>query len=140
MDKALVLAFIVAMTLSAPAMAEGDDATATALKRCLDDPVNASTGGQTDCEAVAVRSYDQRMNRAYASLMKKLPADARQRLLAAQRAWLVFRSAEDEARTALYETRRGTMYVPMQAAAKTDVIRDRTLTLESNLRLIEIEP
>lgn len=129
------------LPLSAPALAapESADRTQAALQRCLDAAANASTAGQTECEATAARSYDQRMNAAYAGLMHHLPARAADRLRAAQRAWLAFRGADAAARAAIYETRRGTMYVPMQAAAATDVVRDRALQLEGALRVVTIE-
>jgi uncharacterized protein YecT (DUF1311 family) len=135
------IAVFLLLTLSTSAVAAPaqDDPTATALQRCLAAPAGASTAGQTDCEAQAARRYDQRMNAAYASLMRRLPADAANRLRTAQRAWLAFRSADSDARTALYATRQGTMYVPMQAAAATDTIRDRALQLEASLRVMAID-
>jgi uncharacterized protein YecT (DUF1311 family) len=115
------------------------DATAAALARCLDQPANASTAGQTECETAAYRAYDRRMNAAYATLMRKLPSQAAARLRAAQRAWLAFRESDSTARSALYATRQGTMYVPMQASDATDVVRDRALQLEGYARVMAIE-
>jgi len=115
-----------------------EDPTAAALDRCLNDPANASTAGQTECEATASSDYDRRMNAAYATLMHKLPEKAAQQLRLSQRAWLAFRDAEAKARDALYETRQGTMFVPMQASDATNVIRDRALQLEGYVRVIEI--
>jgi uncharacterized protein YecT (DUF1311 family) len=71
--------------------------------------------------------------------MRRLPAASGARLRAAQRAWLAFRSADEAARGALYETRQGTMYVPMQAADATHVVRDRALQLEALLRVMAID-
>jgi uncharacterized protein YecT (DUF1311 family) len=62
------------------ARATSHDRTDAALARCLDDPANASTAGQTECQARAMRTWDERMNAAYATLMKRLPAKAGQRL------------------------------------------------------------
>jgi uncharacterized protein YecT (DUF1311 family) len=115
------------------------DATAETLDRCLNDAANGSTAGQTDCEAAATSDYDRRMNAAYATLMHKLPRKAAQQLRLSQRAWLAFRDAEAKARDALYETRQGTMYVPMQAADATNVIRDRALLLEGYVRVMAID-
>lgn len=116
------------------------DPTAAALMRCVDDPVNASTAGQTDCETTATKAYDARMNRAYAALTKRLPVAAVRQLREAQHAWLAFRDAERRARTAIYATRHGTMYVPMEAASETAVTRDRALELETYVRVTAIEP
>ncbi|WP_246675157.1 lysozyme inhibitor LprI family protein [Mesorhizobium sp. B2-3-4] len=115
------------------------DPTGEALDRCLNDAANASTSGQTDCEATASNDYDRRMNAAYATLLGKLPRQAAQKLRLSQRAWLAFRDAEAKARDALYETRQGTMYVPMQASDSTDAIRDRALQLEGYVRVMAID-
>jgi len=115
------------------------DPTADTLDRCLNDPANGSTAGQTHCEATASDDYDRRMNTAYATLMQKLPRQAAQQLRLSQRAWLAFRDSEAKARDALYGTRQGTMYVPMQASDATDVVRDRALLLESYVRVMAID-
>ena len=116
------------------------DPVATTLAHCLDDPANASTAGQVACETTALKAYDRRMNAAYAGLLRRLPVAAGERLRRSQRAWLAFRDAEQAARDALYATRHGTMYVPMEAGAATNVTRDRALQLETCLRVMEIEP
>lgn len=128
------------LAMTAPAFASNlKDPTAETLDHCLNDPANGSTAGQTDCEAAATSDYDRRMNAAYAALMHKLPREAAQQLRLSQRAWLAFRDAEAKARNALYETRQGTMYVPMQAADATNVIRDRALLLEGYVRVMAID-
>jgi uncharacterized protein YecT (DUF1311 family) len=109
------------------------------LARCLEEPDHASTAGQTECEIAAMRAYDRRMNAAYAALINKLPARAAQQLRLSQRAWLAFRDREAIARRALYETRQGTMFVPMQASASSGVVRDRALQLETYVRVMAIE-
>lgn len=114
------------------------DSTADALDLCLNDPANGSTAGQTECEATASSDYDRRMNAAYAALIRKLPREAAQQLRLSQRAWVAFRDAETKARDALYETRDGTMFVPMQAADTTNVIRDRALQLEGYVAVMAI--
>jgi uncharacterized protein YecT (DUF1311 family) len=115
------------------------DQTDVALARCLDDPANASTAEQTKCQTHALLAWDQRMNAAYSTLMQRLPAGAGQRLRLSQRTWLTFRDADAQARTAFYATRRGTMYVPMQAASETAVTRDRAVQLEARVRIFAID-
>lgn len=80
------------------------------------------------------------MNRAYAALTKRLPVAAVRQLREAQHAWLAFRDAERRARTAIYATRHGTMYVPMEAASETAVTRNRAIELETYVRVTAIEP
>ncbi|WP_137934623.1 lysozyme inhibitor LprI family protein [Mesorhizobium comanense] len=130
------------LTLAAPAKPEASalkDPTGETLDRCLNDPANGSTAGQTGCEATASDDYDRRMNAAYATLMRELPREAAQQLRLSQRAWLAFRDAEAKARNALYETRQGTMYVPMQASDATNLVRDRALLLEGYVRVMAID-
>ena len=134
-----ILLLLVALVPGPALAATPADATAAALARCLDAADNASTAGQTQCEADAAHAYDRRMNIAYTALMRTLPAPAAQRLRLAQRAWLAFRSAEADARLALYSTRSGTMYVPMAAASATNLVRDRALQLETYLRIMRID-
>lgn len=69
-----------------------------------------------------------------------LPTNAAaQRFRQSQRSWLTFRTAEAQARSALYATRQGTIYVPMEADDTTNIVRDRALQLEAYLRVLEIE-
>ncbi|MEG3152760.1 lysozyme inhibitor LprI family protein [Sphingomonas sp. ZT3P38] len=137
--KASALATILLAGASGAA-AQRADPTATALNRCLSAAANASTAGQTGCEASALRSYDQRMNVAYTALLRGLPAGAAQQLRRSQRAWLAFRDAERSAIGGIYATRQGTMYVPMQAGSATTLTRDRALQLETYRRVMAIEP
>jgi uncharacterized protein YecT (DUF1311 family) len=132
---------IVYMAVAVPAGATGtvEDVTNAALTRCLAAPSNASTAGQTDCEAVADRSYDHRMNVAYRALMRRLPASAANRLRQSQRAWLTYRDAEASARSSIYATRQGTMYVPMEGNDAVTVSGDRARLLEGYVQVLDIE-
>ncbi len=138
MKTILLLVFVGAAGASSTA-AMTPDLAEVALTRCLDSAAGTSTGGQSDCQAVAQRAYDRRMNAAYAMLMKRLPVDSQQRLRISQRSWLAFRDAEVRAQAAFFNTRRGTMYVPMQAAAETAITRDRALQLETWVRIAAID-
>lgn len=135
----MILPFSLMLLAAAAPSTPGGDPVQAALTRCLDAPANGSTAGQTDCYAIAARAYDKRMNRAYAALMQQLPVAARETLRRAQRAWLAFRDAESVARGALYATRTGTIYVPMEASSAVTVTRDRTLQLEGALRVLSID-
>lgn len=119
--------------------AEAMDSTERQLQRCLDDAENASTAGQTGCQDNAANAYDRRMNAAYATLMRDLPANAAAHLRDAQRAWLLFRDTNAKATSALFETRKGTMYVPMQAASQAATVRDRAIELEHLQQILRIE-
>jgi uncharacterized protein YecT (DUF1311 family) len=134
-----LFAFSSVLPLNARAAPSAQDVTQKELQGCLDAPSHTSTAGQTQCEIEAARRYDGRMNAAYTGLMRRLPASIGAQLRSAQRAWLAFRTLDAKARAQLYETRQGTMFVPMQAAASTAVVRDRALQLEAALRVLEID-
>jgi uncharacterized protein YecT (DUF1311 family) len=123
-----------------PAVAAPPDATAATLDRCLAAPAHAATAGQTACEDAAAQAYDRRLNTAYSALLLRLPQDAAERLRHSQRDWLRYRDSEAAARQAIYATRQGTMYVPMEADAAVTIVADRARLLERYLRALAITP
>ena len=133
-----VLAALV-LTMAAAIAAPARDTTEAGEDACLNKPQNASTAGQTECEAAAAKAYDQRMNRTYAALLHRLPAPAAEKLRSAQRAWIAFRDSEQAARNALFATRSGTLYVPMQAAGAVRLVRDRVLQLEAYQSIMALD-
>jgi uncharacterized protein YecT (DUF1311 family) len=138
----IVTVLLLGISLLSTVASAGDkprDATDEQLQRCLDDDSHGSTGDQTDCIETARKAWDTRMNRAYTQLMKALPPAAAASLRTAQRDWLVYRDAESKAQLDFYETRHGTMYVPMQANASMALIRDRAQRLEGDLEVLRIE-
>lgn len=135
----LTLSLIAALAAASPGSGQRPDPTAAALSACLAKESNASTAGQTSCEGEAARAYDRRLNAAYTALMRRLPAGAAAQLRAAQRSWIAFRDAELKSSSAFYETRQGTMYVAMQAADETALVRDRAIELERKLSILGID-
>lgn len=123
-------------TLSA---AEAKDLTERQLQRCLDDAENASPASQTGCEDWATSTDDRGKNAAYTALRRGLPANASARLRDAQRAWLLFQDANAKATSALFEARKGTMYVPRRAARQAATVRDRAMELEHLLQISRTE-
>ncbi|WP_148264741.1 lysozyme inhibitor LprI family protein [Collimonas fungivorans] len=123
----------------AAAPAQDRDKTADALDACLSSEKTVSTADQTDCYATALKTYDNRLNAAYRKLMRTLPAPAAQNLRASQRAWIVFRDAELQAQSALFETRHGTIYVPMQEYEGLALTQERALRLESYNRVFDTD-
>ena len=66
--------------------------------RCMAQPAAKSTLGMLSCIAAETRLQDQRLNAGYARLMRSMTPDERQRLQAAQRAWIAYRDADCAAR------------------------------------------
>ncbi len=140
MLRCTIVNMIVGMAMPLPGTVHAaNDPADAGWHQCLDTPAHASTAGQVRCTVDATRGYDRRMNRAYAALIAALDPVPRERLRIAQRAWIAFRDAEARSRSAFHATRRGTMYVPMEAAAAMAIVRDRALQLESMLRVARIE-
>lgn len=105
------------------------------LDACIErEPSNA---GSIACIETAAKRWDEELNRVYGQLMKQLPASARKPAREAQRKWIEFRDAEWKSIDAVHETMQGTMYAPMQAAARKDVVRRRVGELEHQLRFLE---
>ena len=135
-----IVALVLALGMMPAHAAPPGDPTEARLAACLDDPLRASTAGQTECETAALQAFDRRMNAAYATLRGRLPAPAADRLRTSQRAWIAYRDAEAATRQAIYATRRGTMFVPMEDAAATAITADRAHMLERYARALAIEP
>lgn len=95
-------------------------------------PTAAPAQSQAEMNAEAYRDFqaaDKKMNVAYTGLMKALPDDeARQKLKAAQIAWLKYRDTQAELEA---DSSRGGSIVPLEiATAKTALTEARTAELK----------
>jgi uncharacterized protein YecT (DUF1311 family) len=106
-----------------------------ALDACLDK--NQSTAGMVECEDKAYDKWDKELNRLYGELMKKISPDAKATLKEAQVQWLKFRDAEFKLQDALYSKLEGTMYIPMRADSRMQLVKKRALELKSHLDLLK---
>lgn len=96
---------------------------------------NPSTHGESRCFAAAEKEWDTELNRLWRELLSGSTAEEKSRLLAAQRAWIAFRDAEFQAIDTIYASREGTMFVPMRAHRRMDLVRGRTRELAAYVRL-----
>jgi uncharacterized protein YecT (DUF1311 family) len=136
----LLISGIGAATIATPVLAaEPKDKTSEALDACLNNPKTVSTADMSDCYSAAYKAFDHRLNVAYQSLLKTLPVAPAQKLKASQRAWLTFRDAELATQSAIFATRQGTIYVPMQEDEGMSLTRDRALRLESYLSVMSVD-
>jgi uncharacterized protein YecT (DUF1311 family) len=126
-------------TTALAASAEPKDKTSQALDACLNNPKTVSTADMSDCYSVAYKAFDRRLNVAYQSLLKMLPTAPAQKLKASQRTWLTFRDTELATQSAIFATRQGTIYVPMQEDEGMSLTRDRALRLESYLGVMSVD-
>ncbi|NLI78863.1 MAG: DUF1311 domain-containing protein [Candidatus Riflebacteria bacterium] len=122
----------------------GADAPVTPRQHPIDAEVerlaglDPSTAGLLQAYAKGYDLWDKELNRVYRELMAFLAKDGKgkQAVKEAQVAWLAFRDREFAAIDAVYAHLEGTMYRPMQAYARLEVVKTRTLTLADWLALL----
>ncbi len=88
-----------------------------------------STHGEAECARKAEAEWDAELNRAYRKLLGTLGAEGKPGLVKAQRAWISYRDAEFALTVAVYDSREGSMFIPIQAHARMRVVRARALEL-----------
>lgn len=95
----------------------------------LPAPLHAQTQGEMNQQAYReFEAADRKLNAAYAQAMKAMPDDeARQKLKAAQRAWLAYRDAQAEVEADV--ARGGTMAPCLRAGTMTELTGQRTAEL-----------
>jgi uncharacterized protein YecT (DUF1311 family) len=94
---------------------------------------HAQTQGQMNQEAAAeFKKADAQLNKIYPQVLAKLDAEGKEKLKAAQRAWVAFRDAQAEldADTA----RGGTMAPLLRATSLTQTTEDRITQLKAFLK------
>ena len=106
-----------------------------ALDACLDK--NSSTAGMTNCIGGAYEKWDKELNRLSAELMKRLGPDGKATLKEAQVQWLKFRDSEFKLLDDIYSKLEGTMYIPMRASDRMELVKKRAVELKSHLELLK---
>src|SRR5712691_9934792 len=96
-----------------------------ALEACLDK--DSTTVGMVDCIGKAYEKWDKELNRIYAELMKKLIPEGKANLKDAQLHWLKFRDSEFKLQDSIYSTLEGTMYIPMRASDRMELVKKRAV-------------
>ena len=100
-----------------------------------------STAGMVSCIDVALKKWDQELNKNYLALMKKLNPTGRRSLKSAQVEWIKHRDTEFALLDSIYSTLAGTMYIPMHLDQKMQIVRHRALALSGYLELLaDAEP
>lgn len=127
--------FAVALTMSVHAQKESP--IDRKLSDCIDgDP---STAGMVGCIDDAYAAWDKELNAAYQALAKRLAPEPKDALKTAQRRWLEWRDAEFAMLDRIYATREGTMYLPMAAGDRMEIIKARAVELRSYESLLRID-
>lgn len=107
------------------------------LKAC--SSANPSTHGEGQCQRTAEDEWDAELNRVYRKLQAKLSPERKANLTKAQLAWIAYRDAEFQLAAAVYDPRYGTMYGPIQAGRRMEVVRRRARELQGYLDELPLE-
>lgn len=105
------------------------------IESCLN--TNQSTAGMLECYTRAEQDWDTELNRVYKALQSKLKPSAQDALKQAQRAWITQRDKEFELINAIHEHMDGTMWIPVMASKRADVVKERALALQDYLELLK---
>jgi uncharacterized protein YecT (DUF1311 family) len=122
--------YLVAIALVLTPFSAGADSLH--IDRHLDSCIAAdsTTAGMANCTHGAYQLWDQELNDTYMILMSSFTPAKKQSLRTSQRQWMVFRDAEFKAIDEMYKDKDGTMYIPMRALDRMEVVRSRVLQLQ----------
>lgn len=101
------------------------------LQDCLNLNENYTTKGMIDCVNAATTKWDIELNKTYKKILDLLTVEQKEKLRIAQRKWIEYRDKEIEFSIQIYSDMQGTMWIPVSAQTKLDLIRQRTVDLES---------
>ncbi|RPI14052.1 MAG: DUF1311 domain-containing protein [Ignavibacteriae bacterium] len=104
------------------------------LSECMDK--NPSTQGNIQCIDKAYEKWDKQLNDYYQKLLDKLDDKADEKLKEAQRKWIEFRDLEFTNIESIYSYKDGTMYLPMLALDKMEIVKKRAIELKSYYEIL----
>jgi len=114
--------------------AQNESPIDSVLTACMDkDP---STHGVLQCIDNAYEKWDDELNNFYQKLMDLLDDNAKDKLMEAERKWIEYRDLEFKNIESIYSKKEGTMYLPMLAIDKMNVIKRRALQLRDYYQLV----
>lgn len=108
-----------------------------ALQKCHDNTDNQTTHGMISCEETAAAQWDKELNNYYSKLGKILSADEKANLKASQLKWIEYRDKEFAFSDLMYGNLEGTMWLPMAAARRCNIVRARALELKHYYELLQ---
>lgn len=97
------------------------------------------TAGMLTCLAEANQTWEREVERTLATLERRLPAQERGMLEAAQQRWSAWRDAEIRWLQVAYGLLDGSLYRVLHACDRLDVVRSRAQALAGLMRLLEEE-
>lgn len=122
---------------AAPRAAHAEVAAAdpidAAMRTCLARSDMSSTTGQVQCMDNARIGWRAAVDSAWQQLQTKLPPARRKLWEKSQASWLASRDAERQLLAAVFATTHGSMYVLSEADMQLQPVRDRALSLRSEV-------
>ncbi len=106
------------------------------LEDCMEKDM--STAGMVKCINEAYDKWDSELNRIYKLLMKNLGEKYSAPLKSAQLEWIAFRDKEFLLIDEIYSRLEGTMYIPMRASDRMEIVKKRVFELEAYMELLNI--
>ena len=95
-----------------------------------------STAGMVQATSKAAEMWDSELNGVYKQLLEVLSKSQVEKLKASQRKWLEYRDAEFAFSDEFYGSMQGTMWRPVAVNSRMDIVRSRTLELQSYLETL----
>ncbi len=139
MKKILFLAFALigfSINLSAQSEAQALHPIDSALHKCLE--LNTSSFGVIECELERYRKWNDELDRVYDELMSQVTDQERQMLIEQQVAWVRYRDLQFKMNEKFYGS-RGSIWMPVIASAKGNLVKNRVLELQAHLNLLASE-
>ena len=135
--KTLILAVLFSL-FSLPLLAQNDDHPIDKfLDECMEKDM--STAGMVKCINEAYDKWDAELNRVYKLLIKNVDDKSAASLKSAQVEWIAFRDKEFKLIDDIYSKLEGTMYIPMRAADRMEIVKKRVLELDAYRDLLNIK-
>ncbi|MFN7319291.1 MAG: lysozyme inhibitor LprI family protein [bacterium] len=136
MDKFLLtllsIASLLAVAMATPSIASPASGTTNLQLAQNPNCNNPQTQSQMNiCASIAYQNADRKLNQVYQQLLPKLSAARKQKLIAAQQAWIKFRDSSCEFERSAYEG--GSMAPMIYGFCLADVTEQRTKDLQRYL-------
>ena len=106
---------------------------------CLDSVENQTTYGMVGCIEKATKKWKIEMDKNYQKLMGLLSKSQKENLKASQKLWFEYRNKETIFSNKLYDDLDGTMWLPIAAEERYNLMKARANRLSNYISELEIE-
>jgi|WetSurMetagenome_2_1015567.scaffolds.fasta_scaffold46789_3 uncharacterized protein YecT (DUF1311 family) len=135
MKKGILFFTFVMMVFSAKVFSqESNHPIDVFLDSCMEK--DYSTAGMVKCTNDACKMWDGELNKYYKILMGMLDEESAKTLKTSELQWIEFKEKEYSNIDKIYSKMEGTMYIPMRAYARLEIIKTRALQLKDYYELL----